>query len=184
MYSKSRWITTAFVVLSLSATLIAQQPTKKKKSGARPKAVPVQQEVKDLRELVTTQQQQLEIQRQQMDEIKGQLQQLIDATQQTHESAKKAETGLTEAQAAAAKAQQDATEAQRLADQAGANAVEAKTSLALVNTKSEADMKRVSALEGIAGRFRFNGDVRVRGESFFQDCAACLDRNRARLRAR
>jgi len=184
MYSKSRWITTAFVVLFLSATLIAQQPTKKKKSGARPKAVPVQQEVKDLREMVTTQQQQLETQRQQMDAIKGQLQQLIDATQQANESAKKAETGLTEAQAAAAKAQQDATEAQRLADQAGANAVEAKTSLALVNTKSEADMKRVSALEGIAGRFRFNGDVRVRGESFFQDCAACLDRNRARLRAR
>ena len=85
--------------------------------------------------LVTTQQQQLETQRQQMDDLKNQMQELIDATKQANAAAQKAESGVTEVQAAATKAQQDATEAQRLADQAGANAVEAKTSLALVNNK-------------------------------------------------
>src|SRR5207248_4949676 len=56
---------------------------------------------------------------------------------------------------------------------------------AAVNTQEE--QKRVSALEGLLGRFRFNGDVRVRGENFFQNysaCKNCLDRNRARIRVR
>ena len=34
------------------------------------------------------------------------------------------------------------------------------------------------------GRFRLSGDIRLRGEDIFQDCAACVTRNRARLRVR
>ena len=49
-----------------------------------------------------------------------------------------------------------------------------------VNTQDE--QKRMSALEGLVGRFRFNGDVRVRGETFVQD--GTQDRNRARIRVR
>ena len=186
MHSRNTWFATTLIVVSMTTTLFAQQASTATSKAAtrRPKTTPVQQEVKDLRALVTTQQQQLEIQRQQMDGLKNQFQALIDATKQANATAHKAETDVTEVQAAATKAQQDATEAQRLADQAGANAVEAKTSLALVNTKSEAETKRVTALEGLVGRFRFSGDVRVRGESFFQDCVACIDRNRARIRAR
>ena len=186
MHFKRTWLATTLVVASMTPTVFAQQPstTKPKTAAKRPKPAPVQQEVKDLRDLVTTQQQQLETQRHQVDDLKNQMQELIDATKQANAAAQKAESGVTEVQAAATKAQQDATEAQRLADQAGANAVEAKTSLALVNTNSDAQTKRVSALEGLVGRFRFSGDVRVRGESFFQDCAACADRNRGRIRAR
>src|SRR3989442_1128271 len=44
------------------------------------------------------------------------------------------------------------------------------------------EQKRMSALEGLVGRFRFNGDVRVRGEDFIQNTVP--DRNRARLRVR
>ena len=40
----------------------------------------------------------------------------------------------------------------------------------------------MSALEGLVGRFRFNGDVRVRGETFDQE--GTQDRNRARIRVR
>jgi hypothetical protein len=94
------------------------------------------------------------------------------------------QSSADQAQRTANQAQQSAAEAQRLADQASANAVEAKTALSLVNNKTQDEGKRISALQDILGRFRFTGDIRVRGESFFQDCAACLDRNRARLRIR
>src|SRR5258708_19272455 len=42
-------------------------------------------------------------------------------------------------------------------------------------------------MEDTLGRFRLNGDVRVRGESYFQKysgCTACNDRNRSRVRIR
>jgi hypothetical protein len=171
------------VTLLLTATAVGQAASSAKHKTAK-RTEPVQQELNVLRALVTAQQQQMELQREQMDEIRGQLQQLVDANQQANSSAQNVQTSVAAAQATARKAEQDATEAQRLADQAGENAVEAKTALALVSKSSEADAKRVSALEGVVGRFRFSGDVRVRGESFFQDCPACLDRNRARLRAR
>lgn len=186
MAATLRWYRVIAVILSLTGTLFAQQSTaaQSKAVAKKPKGTPVQEEVNALRALVSAQQQQLEAQRQEMDQMKGQLQQLIGASEQANAASQKAQGTLTDLQAAAAKAQQDATEAQRLADQAGANAVEAKTALALVNTRADADNKRVSALEGITGRFRFNGDVRIRGESLFQDCPACADRNRARIRAR
>ena len=44
--------------------------------------------------------------------------------------------------------------------------------------------KRLSALQDALGRLRFTGDIRVRGEDFFQDCSACVTRNRARIRLR
>src|SRR5579862_4932868 len=49
-------------------------------------------------------------------------------------------------------------------------------------TTVQEEQKRTSALEALAGRFRFTGDVRLRGESFFQDTQP--DRNRARIRVR
>lgn len=45
--------------------------------------------------------------------------------------------------------------------------------------------KRFSGLEDALGRFRWTGDLRVRGSSYFQKydgCALCNDRNRARVR--
>jgi hypothetical protein len=47
---------------------------------------------------------------------------------------------------------------------------------------SQDDQKRIVAAEGLLGRFRFNGDVRVRGESFYQEGVAA--RWRPRIRAR
>ena len=42
----------------------------------------------------------------------------------------------------------------------------------------------ISALQDVLGRFRFSGDIRVRGEDIFQDCPTCVTRNRARVRVR
>ena len=57
-----------------------------------------------------------------------------------------------------------------------------KTTLTNTAVGTQDEQKRMSALEGLVGRFRFNGDVRVRGETFSQDGVA--DRNRARIRVR
>ena len=184
MQAYSGWFRAAVLIAAMTATVFAQSasPTKPKRARTTPSAS--QQDVKDLRELVSAQQQQLEAQRQQMDAIKSQLQQLLDATQQANAAAQKVQSSAEQAQNTATQAQQSATEAERLADQASANAVEAKTALSIVNGKNQDENKKISELRDVLGRFRFNGDIRIRGESFFQDCAACLDRNRARIRVR
>jgi len=60
--------------------------------------------------------------------------------------------------------------------------VEVKTALVEVDKKTKEDEKKLGSLQEIASRFRFNGDIRVRGESIFQDGVA--DRNRGRIRVR
>src|SRR5712692_2103539 len=185
MQPNSRRFSVAVLMLVMTSILCAQSlpsQAKTKKKPVAPRAV--QQDVKALRDLVTAQQQQLEAQHQQMDQLKGQLQQLLDATQQANFAAQKTQSSAEQAQTTAAQAQRSATEAQRLADQASANAVEAKTALSLVNTQAQDENKKLSALQDILGRFRFTGDVRLRGEDIFQDCPTCVTRNRARLRVR
>ncbi|MBZ5705201.1 MAG: putative porin [Acidobacteriia bacterium] len=174
-----------FHVVVLAATLAAGQTSSKPKAAAK-KATKTgsPSEIQLLRDALTAQQQQMEQQRQQMEQLKSQLQQLLDATQQANAAAQKGQSSADQAQTTAAQAQQSATEAQRLADQASANAVEAKTSLALVNRATQDESKRLSALSDLVGRFRLNGDIRIRGESIFQDFSGFQDRNRARVRVR
>src|ERR1700720_2929626 len=173
-----------FTVLTLAAVAVAQTDSKPQvspKKTAKPAAVSAR-EVQELRDALAAQQQQMEAQRQQMDQLKSQLQQVLDATQQANALAQKGQSSADQAQNSAAQAQQTAAEAQRLADQASSSAVEAKTALSLVNTKTQDEDKRLSALQDVLGRFRFNGDIRIRGENFTQD--GVPDRNRARIRAR
>jgi hypothetical protein len=158
------------------------KPTARPKKVAPKSTVVSADDVNALRSALAAQQRQMEQQRQQMDQLKSQLRQLLDATQQTNAVAQKAQSSVDQAQTTAAQAQQSATEAQRLADQASANAVEAKTALALVTTKTQDEGKQLSALQSLVGRFRFNGDIRLRGESFNQQ--GVPDRNRARIRVR
>jgi putative porin len=141
-------------------------------------------EVKVLRDALAAQQKQADEQGQQLDQLKYQLQQLLDATQQANSSAQKVQGSAEQAQTTAAQAQQSATEAQHLADQASTSAAEAKTALSLVDKQSKDEEKKLSALQDILGRFRFSGDIRVRGDDIFQDCPTCVTRNRARLRVR
>jgi len=180
-----------FTVLILTSGALAQTGTPPKASP--PKAAPKKaapparvtaKEVQELRDALAAQQRQSEEQRQQLDQIKSQLQQLLDTTQQANASAQKVQGSAEQAQSTAAQAQQSAAEAQRLAGQASSSATEAKTALAVVETKSKEEDKKISAMQDILGRFRFSGDIRVRGEDIFQDCPACATRNRARLRVR
>jgi hypothetical protein len=157
-------------------------PTTRTRKVAQKSSAVSADEVNALRNALAAQQRQMEQQRQQMDQLKSQLQQLLDTTQQANAAAQKAQGSVDQAQTTATQAQQSATEAERLADQASTNAVEAKTAVALVNTKTQEEGKQLNALESLVGRFRFNGDVRIRGEAYNQK--GVPDRNRARIRVR
>jgi Putative porin len=172
------------IVVVCAATLMAQTSTNKTKTAPANRSTAMAKDIQALRETVAAQQQQMEAQRQQMDQLKSQLQQLLDATQQANASAQKVQGSADQAQATAAQAQQSAAEARHLAGQASSSAAEAKTALAVVDKQSKDQDKKVSALQDLVGRFRFSGDIRLRGEDIFQDCPACVTRNRARLRVR
>ena len=173
------------VVMAAATVLSAQtdsKPATHPKKVAQESAAVSADEVNSLRNALAAQQRQMEQQKEQMDQLKSQLQQLLDSTQQANAAAQKAQSTVDQAQSTAAQAQQSATEAQRAADQASSNAVEAKTALALVNSKTDEQVKQISALQSVLGRFRFTGDVRVRGEAYNQQ--GIPDRNRARIRVR
>src|SRR3984893_8071636 len=172
------------VTVLLTVTLLAQNPNKKTNRASANRSTAMAKDIQALRETVAAQQQQMEAQRQQMDQLKAQLQQLLDATQQANASAQKVQGSADQAPATGAQAQQSATETQRLAGQASSSAAEAKAALGVVDKQSRDEDKKVSALQDLVGRFRFSGDIRLRGEDIFQDCPACVTRNRARLRVR
>lgn len=183
MQTSTRLFFASALALFLTASVLGQ--TLSSSVPSRKKAVAtsqVQRQVSQLSDLVAAQQKQLEAQGSQLEQLKQQLQQLLDATQQANNRAQKGQSNADQAQAAAVQAQHSADEAQRVADQASANAVEAKTALAVANNKTQDEDKKLAAIQDIVGRFRLSGDVRVRGEGFYQENV--ISRNRARIRVR
>jgi hypothetical protein len=180
------WFSTAILLISgARAQTDANPGATPPRSAVKRPAAPLRasaREVQELRDALAAQQKQSEEQRRQLEEVKSQLQQLLEATRQANSSAQKVQGSADQAQTTAAQAEQSAAEAQRLAQQASSSSAEASAALGLVDKISKDDEKRLSALQDLAGRFRFSGDVRVRGESFFQDGVA--DRNRGRIRVR
>jgi hypothetical protein len=168
--------------LVYAQTAPATATTPKKRAVAAKPAPVTAKEVQELKEAVSAQQQQIQQQNQLVDQLKSQLQQLLDATQQANAAAQKAASGVDQAQSAAAQAQQSATQAQSVATQASTNVAQVQSALAVVDTKAQDTGKQLSALEALVGRFRFSGDVRVRGESYFQ--SGIPDDNLARIRVR
>ncbi len=181
----SKWAT----VVLLSATVWAQTATttttttKTAKKTVTKKAAVVAEptataaEVKELRDALAAQQQQIE-------QLRGLLQQQNAAAQ----------TQVQQAQTQAASAESKAADAQAALDQQKANVTklsadvtDLKGNLTSTATQMQDDQARVSALDGIVSRFRFSGDMRVRQEDFFQNytgCTNCPARIRERIRAR
>ncbi|HEX8815857.1 MAG TPA: putative porin [Terriglobales bacterium] len=183
MKRKSRLLAVAAAFLSIAAAVYAQTAPPPKTTTRKPAAKSVSaKEVQDLKDAISAQQQQIQQQNQLVDQLKSQVQQLLSSTQQANAAAQQAQTGLTQAQNAAAQAQQSAADAQKVAEAASNNASEIKTELASVTTNEQNTHRELTALQALAGRFRFSGDVRVRGESFFQQTIP--DLNQARIRVR
>jgi len=181
----------SLIVLATAAwAQTSSAPASPTKTTAK-KAAASAQEVQQLRDAQAAQQQQME-------QLKSQLQQLLETTQQANAAAQKAQSSSIQAQSTAAEAQQKATAAESAATGQNDTVVklsnemaDVKTTLTNTAVSTQDEQKRVSALDGLMSRFRFSGDIRMRGESLFQDkgpaaTASTLspDRNRARLRVR
>lgn len=179
----SSWIPIAAALL-WSAGLFAQSSppsTPAKRAKAKPATVSAN-EVDELKAAVAAQQQQIQQQNELVQRLSFQLQQLLTADQQAKDAAQKAQNGLDRAQSAAARAQQSASQAQQIAQQASSSADQMKSQLAEVDTNEQNTRRQLTALEALVGRFRFSGDVRLRGENYFQQ--GIPDLNQARIRVR
>ncbi len=157
-------------------TSTAPKPATKKKHVTAPAQPAVTAaDVQSLKDAIAAQQQQI--------------QQLTQQLQQNQQAWQQAQQGLQQAQTTATDAQQKATSIQATTEQEQSTVTKLSSDVADVKTAVNSSVvagqdqqKKVSALESAFGRFRFAGDVRVRGENFLQQGVA--DRNRARVRAR
>ncbi len=175
MKSVLRWC----VVPILAGTLVAQTAAKPRvRKAAKPAEPPVtMQDLQSLRDALTAQQQQIE-------QLKQELQQKDQAWQQAQQQLQQAQSTASDAQSKAASAESALSDQRTSVSKLSSDMDDVKTTLTNTAVNTQEEQKRMSALEGLVGRFRFSGDVRVRGESFFQDLAAFENRNRARLRVR
>src|SRR6476620_2873096 len=174
MKSVLRWC----VVPLLAGTLVAQTAAKPraKKAAAKPAQPAVtMQDLQSLKDALAAQQQQIELLRQQV-------QQKDQAWQQAQQQLQQAQSTASDAQAKAASAESAANSQKDTVTKLDSQMADVQTTLTNTAVGTQDEQKRMSALEGLVGRFRFNGDVRVRGETFSQDGVA--DRNRARIRVR
>lgn len=180
MKSVLRWC----AVLLVATTLVAQTATQPKPRKSTSKATITAKDVQELRDALAAQQQQIEQLRQQMQSRDAALQQAQQAAQQAQQQLQAAQSAANDAQQRAASAESLASSQKDTVDKLNSNLADVQTTLTNTALSSQEDQKRVSALEGLVGRFRFNGDIRVRGESFFQDTPGFADRNRGRIRVR
>lgn len=187
MKPNSRLLANALMLAALSAGLWAQTQPASKPAARKKQAVPSQSavtvaDVQELKDAIAAQQRQIQ-------QLTQQLQQNQQSWQQAQQQLQQAQQQLQQAQSAASDAQQKAASAQATSDQQQSTVAKLSTDVAEVRTTvassvvaQQDDQKRFSALEFAFGRFRFSGDMRVRGEDFFQQ--GVPDRNRARIRAR
>ena len=130
------------------------------------------EEVKALRETVSTQQQQIE-------GLRADVEKLIELNTHSQQSAQQAQSAADQAKGSVAEAQTAVAQAQKAADHAEFSAAEAKTKEQL---DKESGDKKFDEVAGVVRRFRPIGDIRLRFEPILQDLTP--DRYRARIRLR
>jgi hypothetical protein len=174
MKSSSKWLVVPLLVTALFAQTATKPKTRKAPAKPAEPAVTAA-DVQALKDALAAQQQQI--------------QQLQQALTQRDQAVQSAQQQAQQAQTAAADAQQKATSVEANAgsqkdsySKLDSDLTDVKTTIQNQLLTAQDEQKRVSALESAFGRFRLVGDVRVRGESFFQEGVA--DRNRARIRVR
>jgi hypothetical protein len=169
---------------SLAGTMSGQATPKKKKAAkaaaAKPAAKPkepavTQADVQSLKDSMAAQQQAIEA-------LKGQLQQRDQNWQDAQQKLQAAQAAAAEAQSRAAAVEAGAAQDREAYNHLANDMTDVKTTLTNTALNTVEDQKRFTAFETALGRYRFTGDVRVRGENFNQETTQ--DRNRARIRAR
>ena len=161
---------------SLAFAQTAPKPKAKKKVAAAP-AEPVitAEDVKALKDALAAQQQQIEA-------LKQEMQRRDETWSQSQQQLQRAQADAADAKAKAAAAEASEGQQQESVAKLSSDMADVKSNLTSAAVTAQGEQKRVSSIESALNRFRFTGDVRVRGESFFQQAA--VDRNRARARVR
>lgn len=193
MTSGNNWkLTLAFLffVLLLTTALAQTSSTTtttthtKKTTKAASKPTVTAADFQALKDALAAQQQQILQLQQQLQTRDAAFQQ---SQQQAQQQLQQAQAAASEAQSKLAAVESAATEEKASVDKLTSDLADVKSNFTNTAVTAQEDQKRVSALEGLVGRFRLVGDIRVRGENFFQTysgCTACFDRNRARVRVR
>jgi hypothetical protein len=165
---KSRLIAVVIMSLSFSVALHAQTSKTKMAHPASASA----EDVDALREIVSSQQQELKA-------LRADVQRLMEMNARGQQSAQQAQSAADQAKTSATDAQTAVAEAKKAADHAEFSAAEAKTKEQL---DQEASGKKVDEVASVVRRFRPLGDIRVRFEPIFEGDTP--DRYRARVRLR
>jgi Skp family chaperone for outer membrane proteins len=177
----TRLLITALTLVAITSGGWAQTVTtsavKKKRRAPTVPAEPAvtAADVQSLKDAIAAQQQQIQ-------QLTQQLQQNQQAWQQSQQQLQQAQSTAADAQQKAASVQAASDQQQSTVSKLSSDVADVKTTVTNSVTSGQEEQKRVSALESAFGRFRFSGDMRVRGEDFFQ--RGVPDRNRARIRAR
>jgi hypothetical protein len=172
-------------ILLLASSLLAQTATPAKKTARKPVSTSAA-DIQALKDAVAAQQQQIQTLQQQLQQTNQQLQQSSQQFQQTQQQLQQAQQVAADAQQKAAALESSAAPKDAV-DKLNAQYADIQTTLTNNAVSAQDEQKRMTGLENTLGRFRWTGDVRVRGEDFFQGysgCTACADRNRARIRVR
>ena len=171
-----------FLALLFGTSLTAQtRPSTKTKSH---KPTITAADVTELREAVAAQSVAFSAQQQQIEDLKQELKQRDEAWKQAAQQLQQTDAAAADANAKATAVETAAKDEKASVNSLATNVADVKTALTNDRNLMQEEHKRMSVLETAVGRFRFGGDVRLRADSIFQSCSACLDRNRARLRVR
>ena len=174
MKSSFAWIVVPLLMTSLVAQTATPRPRTKKAPSKPTEPAVTAADVQALKDALAAQQQQI----QQLQQSLAQRDQAVQSAQQAAQQAQSAANEAEQKASAAASAGADKDSVAKL----NSDLTDVKTTVQNQLLTTQDEQKRVSLLEGTLGRFRWSGDVRVRGESFFQKGVA--DRNRARVRVR
>ena len=171
---------TCFTISVLAGSLMAQTSTTtttRKRKAAAP-APPPAVTVDDLNALKAT----LAQQQQQIQDLQSKMAERDATLQQTQQQLQQTQSQLQDAQSKASSAASNATQTSDSISKLQNDVADIRLNTTNLAASAQDDQKKVSALASAFGRFRFSGDVRVRGETFVQE--GTQDRNRARIRVR
>src|SRR5690242_6845747 len=167
------------VVPLLASTLIAQTAVKPKSKRPVARTTVTAADVQALKDALAAQQQQIEQLRQEIQSRDAALQAAQQQAQQAQQQLQQTQAAASDAQQKAASAESALSEQKDSVGKLNSDMADVKTTLTNTAVSAQDEQKRMSAVEGLLGRFRFNGDVRIRGENFDQDFPNTPDRNRA-----
>ena len=162
------WTIVPLLAVSALAQTVKPRSNRPAAKAAEPQVTAA--DVQALRDALAAQQQQI----QQLQQSLAQHDQAVQAAQQ---AAQQAQAKATDAQQKVVEAQASGADRATVA-KLSSDLTDVKTTVQSELVSSQDEQKRVSLLESALGRFRWTGDIRIRGESFEQQGVA--DRNRAR----